>query len=104
MKSRVKVYICSALAVLALVSAATAGATARGVGQSAGFDGNGSGYMLRELNGYVAVYFEGFDKAPAAVTDIELQQLPEADREALADGLHVNSREELLMLLEDLGS
>jgi hypothetical protein len=60
--------------------------------------------MLRELNGYVAVYFEGFDKAPAAVTDIELQQLPEADREALADGLHVNSREELLMLLEDLGS
>jgi hypothetical protein len=104
MKSRAKMYLCSALAVLALVSAATAGATARGVGQSAGFDGAGSGYVLRDLDGYIAVYFEGFDKAPAAVTDIELRQLPPADREALAEGMHVNSREELLLLLEDLGS
>jgi hypothetical protein len=38
------------------------------------------------------------------VTDIELRQLPEADREALAEGMHVDSREELLLLLEDLGS
>ena len=39
-----------------------------------------------------------------AVTDIEVRLLPAADRETLAAGLSVESREELLLLLEDLGS
>lgn len=106
MTTRIKMYTAFTLAALALLSALTAGASAavRGVGQSAGFAGAENGYVLREHDGHVAVYYAGFDKIPAVVTEIEVGQLPEADRIMLSEGLGVETREELLLLLEDLGS
>jgi hypothetical protein len=107
MKDKVKLYICTALAALALVSAVSAGAVsaaAKGIGQSAGFAGENTAYLLREYEGHVAIYYEGFDRTPAVVTEIEIAQLPLADQELLTEGLNVADREELLLLLEDLGS
>lgn len=106
MTNKVKMYIGATLAALALLSALTAGASAavKGVGQSAGFDTAEGGFVLREHDGNVAVYYAGFDKVPAVVTEIEVGQLPEADRKMLAEGMEVGTREELLLLLEDLGS
>jgi len=60
-------------------------------------------FVIRSLGGYLAVY--GRDCAePLTVTDIELSSLPDADREAIAEGLPVRDRTELLTLLEDFGS
>ncbi len=59
-------------------------------------------FELCEKNGCVAV----IDPAVGApvVTDIELGTLREADRRLVEAGISVSSREELLALLEDLGS
>lgn len=106
MTTKIKFYIGTTLTALALLTALTAGASAavKGIGQTAGFDGAENGYMLREHEGHVAVYYAGFDKIPAVVTEIEIGHLPEADRKMLSEGLEVGTREELLLLLEDLGS
>lgn len=58
-------------------------------------------FTLCAKNGCVAV----LDPAcGAVVTDIELSTLREADRRLVEAGIAVASREELLALLEDLGS
>lgn len=60
------------------------------------------GFTLCAKNGCVAVLDP--DCGAPVVTDIELGTLREADRRLVEDGLTVSSREELLALLEDLGS
>lgn len=60
-------------------------------------------YRLGEHKGLVAVY-SGGDTEPVTVTDIELASLRQADRDMIARGMEAGSREELLRLLEDLGS
>ena len=62
-----------------------------------------SPFVLREFEGRVAVYAPGRD-IPLSVTAIEVGTLRERDRSLLRRGLAAESREELLMLLEDLGS
>ena len=57
-------------------------------------------YYLRDSSGHVAVR----DKTPLAVTPIETACLRTADRAMLRGGIPVESEDELLMLLEDLGS
>lgn len=61
-------------------------------------------YYLRGSEGHVAVYRAEREKAPLAVTEIELSALREADRAMLEEGIPVPDRQELLLLLEDLGS
>ena len=61
-----------------------------------------SGFTLCAKNGCVAVLDPACDSP--VVTDIELATLREADRRLVEAGLAVGSREELLALLEDLGS
>ena len=105
MKPRLKMVICAALAAVALAGAVTAGASAvlrGGTGQRAGEAGGG--FVLRESDGHVAIYYADFDRTPAIVTEIEVRLLPSADRALLAGGLPVETREELMILLEDLGS
>ena len=61
------------------------------------------GYRLGEHNGLLAVYSaEGSE--PVTVTDIALSSLRQADRDMISRGIVASSREELLALLEDLGS
>lgn len=61
-------------------------------------------YVLREYEGCVAVFASVGDASPMTLTDIEVDTLREADRQILSSGLAVADREELLTLLEDLGS
>ena len=61
------------------------------------------GYVLGEAEGRVAVYGGGADKL-LTVTDIELAGLREADQALISEGLPVSTHEELVALLEDLGS
>lgn len=61
-------------------------------------------FVVRELDGYVAVFFEGEDEVPVMVTDISVELLRDYDRELIKNGIVVPSKERLLMMLEDLGS
>ena len=61
-------------------------------------------YVLREYDGCVAVFASAVDKDPITLTDIEIETLRDADRQILNAGLAVADREELLTLLEDLGT
>ena len=61
-------------------------------------------YYLRQEGKYVAVFPGGKSREPEQVTGIELQGLRRADRAMIEAGIPVASRQELLQLLEDLGS
>ena len=61
-------------------------------------------YVLREYEGCVAVFASVGDVSPLSLTDIEVDTLRSADRQLLRTGLPVSDREELLTLLEDLGT
>lgn len=60
-------------------------------------------FLLREKDGYVAVYRNGENK-PERVTEIETPLLRKADRAMLAKGIPAEDLDEMLSLLEDLGS
>ena len=60
-------------------------------------------YLLREKDGFVAVYRSG-ENRPARVTDIETPLLRRADRAMLEKGIPAEDLGEVLSLLEDLGS
>ena len=53
---------------------------------------------------YVSVFASGADRKPLQVTGIEVAGLRRADQELLRGGITVGSQEQLLLLLEDLGS
>ena len=60
-------------------------------------------YRLKACEGFVAVYSGKSDTKPV-MTDIELSALRGADRAMIERGIPINDRQELLALLEDLGS
>ncbi len=59
---------------------------------------------LRESGGRVAGFETARSREPLRVTGIELKNLRSADRAMVQAGIPVLSRQELLLLLEDLGS
>jgi hypothetical protein len=61
-------------------------------------------FFLRRDGAYIAVFPSGRGRDPLEITRIELQGLRRADRAMIEAGLPVSSRQELLQLLEDLGS
>ncbi len=61
-------------------------------------------YFVRENGGRVAVYETKRAREPLRVTGIELKCLRAADRAMVKAGIPVLSQQELLLLLEDLGS
>ncbi len=64
----------------------------------------GAQYFLKGCDGFVAVYKGMKGRSPETVTAIELSSLRSADRAMLSRGIPVSDRQELLELLEDLGS
>lgn len=61
-------------------------------------------YVLRDYEGYVAIFVENDPTRPMTVTDIQVSTLRELDKSLLETGMKLYSREELMMTLEDLGS
>ena len=65
---------------------------------------NCAAYVLGREGPYLAVFPPGRGREPLSVTAIELQTLRKVDRAMVEAGIPVLSRQELLLLLEDLGS
>ena len=61
-------------------------------------------FFLKSCDGFVAVYTASRSRAPESVTAIEVASLRSADRAMIERGIPVADRQELLELLEDLGS
>lgn len=61
-------------------------------------------YILMEHSGVIAVFMPAGGDEPVSLTDIPVDTLRSVDRELLREGIAVSDREELLTLLEDLGS
>lgn len=66
--------------------------------------GSSDCFVLRDYEGYVAVYVENEPSRPMTVTDIPVSTLRELDKKLLSTGLKLYSKERLIMTLEDLGS
>ena len=66
------------------------------------YDGAAAAYVLRDYEGYVCVFAPDEDPQPLQITSIPTSSLRDRDRDMLRSGLTVGSREQLLMLLEDL--
>lgn len=107
MKTVIRIVICVCLIAVAVTMAAfTLADLGRLGGGTAAEDAGAVGLTLGEYQGSVAV-FEGGGRAggvPVRVTDIALASLRDCDREMIERGYAVGSQEELLALLEDLGS
>ena len=61
-------------------------------------------YVLRDYEGFVAIFVENDPTCPMTVTDIQVSTLRELDKILLETGMKLYSRERLMMTLEDLGS
>lgn len=61
-------------------------------------------YCLRDCDGLVAVYYCSDMSSPVTVTDIETDTLNNNDRSLLQNGITAENKNELISLLEDLGS
>lgn len=61
-------------------------------------------YVLREYEGYIAIYVENEPNRPMTITDIHVSTLRTLDRQLLETGIKIYSRDRLMMTLEDLGS
>lgn len=61
-------------------------------------------YFLKSCDGFVAVYKGAKGRTPESVTAIEVANLRSADKAMLERGIPVTDRQQLLELLEDLGS
>ena len=105
MKIGIRMILCTLLCVVALTIAVVtfAGFTDRQstpASESAGSDS----YLLGERDGNIAVFRADNPDTPVTITNIQLATLREADRQMISAGLVAGSEDELLMLLEDLGS
>ena len=100
----IKSIVTAILAVLAVWSAAVcAGTFRRETAAPVSYDGAKAAFVLRDWKGYVSVFDPASPSDPLQITAIRTGQLRRADQKLLQSGLTVGSREQLLLLLEDLG-
>lgn len=113
MKLGIRLGLLLCLAVAALLAGAEAYGSLKPVASDtvpqevyARFEANAGDaqFFLGNCQGYVAVYKQQRDKSPMTITTIEVSGLRVADRAMIERGIPVLDREELLYLLEDLGS
>lgn len=62
------------------------------------------GYLLREYEGYLAVYYPASSDYPAMITEVRTRDLPLPDRAALQEGIPAADRNEVMRLLEDFAA
>lgn len=96
--------LCISLIMLITAAACAASAFASGASAADSVTMVQEGFMLKALDGYIAIFDAESGNAPAIITAIETKNLTEADRLLLETGLIADSEEEIALLLEDLGS
>ena len=107
MKYGIRIILCAALCAVALTLAVftLSGFSTSGTRTRTNLPAVSEGsFVLGEVDGNVAVFAGGDMETPISVTNIELAQLREADRDMISAGLIADSETELMQLLEDLGS
>lgn len=108
MKLWIKLALCSVLTVAAAASAAAVYSgfehpDERETQQIEPRSLEGAQFVVREYDGCVAVFAAG-ESSPITMTDIDVRSLREYDRALLMAGLPAADSDEVLTLLEDLGS
>lgn len=98
---KIKVVLCGLLMVFAALSVVSVLGDLGVLTASAAEE---SAYILREHDGYVAVFCPPEDRSPVMVTDIRVQDLPAGDRRELSDGMGAEDYETMIALLEGLSS
>lgn len=98
MKSIIRAIVLLSLMVIAVVMAALTLADFRPEPQATGI------LVLGSFDERVAVFDSGDLRNPLQITEIDLNTLRSGDRALIEAGMTVASREELMLLLEDLGS
>ncbi len=94
-----KLVLCAALVIFAALCLAS-------VMHSLGAlpaDAAGERYLLRDLDGRVAVYYPADAQEPTMVTEIRVRDLPLGDRLELTSGVSVSDYAAVVRLLEDYG-
>lgn len=107
MKRKTKLTVVTALSLCSVFCAGAAVSSVRGdvtPAQVVSYDGAQAEYIVRDYEGYVGVFDADRDRTPLQVTAIEVSALRQTDRDLLQGGISVGDREQLLLLLEDLGS
>lgn len=109
MKARIKVALIFALMLCAVSSAAFS--TVKYVQKENSdkaaecmTETDSKSYVLKEYEGHVAVFMANDLKNPVTVTGIQVSTLREMDKKLMETGMTIDSRERLMMTLEDLGS
>ena len=99
MRGNIRIILCLMLALFAAVSlAAVLGSLgALPVGAM------GESYLLRDVDGRIAVFCPADAQEPDIITDIRVRDLPTADRVALIAGVSASDYETAMRLLEDYG-
>lgn len=103
MKIGIKLILCVILLLFAAWSLASVLGSIGALPASAEAE-EADGYLLREYEGYVAVWYPAQANYPAMITEIRTDSLPLFDRAALRDGIPAADRDEVMRLLEDFAS
>ena len=107
-RERIRMMLCIVMLICSAAmgtSAAVSANAGRGDGaEASALKTEDGGFLLRDTGGRICVYEYGAPERPVMVTNISTLGMRTADRERLAAGVAVSSREELLSLLEDFGS
>lgn len=104
MRLRVKVILCALLMALAAWSLFSVLGSIGAIPVSAQAAAQEGGYLVREYEGYAAVWYPAEATHPAMITDIRAADLPLSDRIALRDGIPAADRDEVMRLLEDFAA
>lgn len=102
MKTGIKMIVCTFMAAVALTFAVFTFLGFAKKPQS--LPENSEGYILGEKDGNIAIFSSSEPSVPLSITNIELSQLRQADQSLVSIGITVANEEELMQLLEDLGS
>ena len=111
MKSTIKTAISLCLCAVSVITAAAAfrigaesGPEEQTVAAMSYPEPEREAYLLREREGFIAVFSADDTAEPITVTDIEVCTLNNNDRKLLQGGITAENKAELLSLLEDLSS
>ena len=103
MRLRLKVALCVLLVIFAAMSLISV-LSGLGVLPTAAPASADGAYLLREWEGYIAVFCPPGAETPTTITDIRVRSLPLSDRLSLTGGVSAADYREVVRLLEDYGS